>query len=253
MMNQEVKEDKIFTYRGKYKWEYFSKKAMKELFPEGGYKVIGEVIEKTGKNREMPIMNSDEKPLYVQPLKTYKKVLYKRIGYIWSKEYEGYVVIKKNNWLLLLLSLLALLLVIGGIFWLMGNGKPNIDPNAGAYESTVSRPVDMDQSKILIPGYRDWNMKEGTDEVYIALYNPKDNPCYFQFNVILDETGETLFKTGLVPPGNAVTTVKLPRNFKEGIYPITLKIKTFALNDYEQPLNGGEVKVNIVALKESKE
>lgn len=251
-MDQIVKEDKIFTYRGRYKWKYFSKKAMKELFPEGGFKIIGEVIEKPGKNREMPILNKDEKQLFVQPLKTYKKVLYKKIGYIWSEEYQGYVVIKKNNWLVLLLSLLALLLLIGGIYWMLGNGKPNIDPNASTYESKISRPADMDQSKILIPGYRDWNMEAGTDEVYIALYNPKDNPCYFQFNVILNETGEILFETDLVPPGSAVTTVKLPRNFKKGIYPITLKISSFSLDDYEQKLNGGEVKVNIVALEGEK-
>ena len=220
------------------------------MYPEGGYKVIGEVIEKPGKNKDLAIYNEEGKPLFIQPLKTYKKLLYKRLGYIWSEEHQGYILIKKNNWLLLLFSLVGLTLLIGGLLWTFMNMKngPDIDPGAGDYTSQYTRPADMDENRILIPGYNDWIMEANTDEVYIALFNPEKNPCFFQFDIVLESTGETLFSTKLEPPGKAVTTVKLPRKFKEGTYPITVKISSHSLDDTEEKLNGGEVKTKIIAL-----
>lgn len=252
-MNETWKEDLIFRYRNQSDWPCYSKKLMEKMYPEGGYMVIGEVTKKKGKHEDMPI-ESEEGILYVQPLKTYKKLLYRRYAYIWNEEQEGYIVVKKSNWLLWLLSLLGSALLIGLIIWgfLNGGGINRIDPNAKDYESNLVRPADFDESKILIPGYNSWHMEAGSDHIYVALLNPKDNPCYFQFTVILDSTGETLFETMLIPPGQAVTDVTLPRSFEKGEYPITVRINSFDLEDEEMPLNGGEVKTKILSIEREK-
>ena len=246
----EIVEDKKFQYDKENEWKCYSKKAMKKLYPEGGYKVIGEVISKKGKETENYLTHSNGSQLYIQPLGTYKKLIYRKYGFIRSED-DSFVIVKKNNLLFLLLYLLLLLLLIGGSIWGIRSilNHPDLDPNAKAYEANLERPADWDDSKILIPAYSDLKMYANTDELYVALFNPEKNPCYFKFSLVLDETGETLFETGLVPPGSAVTTVKLPRKFSAGTYPITIRIRSYQLDDYEKEVNGGEVKTDIIALE----
>lgn len=252
MINENIKEDIIFKYCGRSEWKAFSKKTMKKKYPEGGYKILGEVIKKKGKSRSLIIPNEDHGGnLYVQPLKTYSKLLYRRYAYVYCRELDGYVIIKKNNALLWLLGLLGTLLTIGLITWGLMNipTGPDIDPNVADFTGSVKRSADMDDSKILIPAFGDWKMIAGTDKVYMALSNPENNPCYFSFDIVLDATGETLFKTKLIPPGKAITTVQLPQKLDVGVYPITVKINSYSLDNPETPMNGGESATNIIAVE----
>lgn len=244
--------DKTFIYFDDSRWAYYSLKAMRKKYPEGGYKLMGEVTKKKGKKEENPIEKDKDAVLYVQPLKTYKKPCYRRIGFIYSEDKGSYVLVKKSNFLFILLGILLSMLLIGGIVWVFMNQsvQPKLDPNASAFDAKLERPASWDDSKILVPGYDTLKMSAGSDMVYVALFNPKENPCYFQFKLIMDETGEELFSTGLVPPGSAVTSVKLPSKLEAGIYDITIKISSFSLSDATQNLNGGEVKTKIIAVKE---
>lgn len=243
---------KTLKYQGNLELSYYSKKEMNEMYSNKRYRVLGEINKKLGSQDDMPLDDGSGNKFYVQRLGTYRKPLYKTDGYYWSEEAQGFVIVKKSNlYNLLVGSILSIILMIGlffGVQFLLNNS--NLDPNAKAFDSEITRPEDMDETRILVPGYNDWNMLAGTDEVYIALYNPDKNPCYFEFSVILDETQEELFKTGLVPPGQAVTTVKLPRTLEKGVYPITVNINSFSIDDESQRLNGGEVKTNIVVYEE---
>ena len=58
-----------------------------------------------------------------------------------------------------------------------------------------------------------------------------------------------MFQTKLVPPGSAVKEVKLPYILKQGIYPVTVTIESYSLNDPHQKLNGADVKTRIIAVK----
>ena len=160
---------------------------------------------------------------------------------------------KKNMNRKKMIGIVAIIVLLsGGIGFGINHflNQSNIDPESAPFESTIKRPEEMDDSRILIPGYNDWNMVLGTKEISVALFNPEENPCYFKFNVILDETEEVLYETGLIPPGQAVTTVRLPRTLAKGVHPITLKVDSFSLEDETQKYNSGEVKTNIVVLEE---
>ena len=66
----------------------------------------------------------------------------------------------------------------------------------------------------------------------------------------MDKTEEILYTSGLIEPGKAVVKETLNRPFPEGVYPITIKIRSYSLEDYEKELNGGAVQTNLVSLKE---
>lgn len=159
-------------------------------------------------------------------------------------------ILKKKVLLLPACLFLAVVCAICAFFILnYFEGKLDIDPRASKYKSELKRPESFETSSILVPGYDDWSMKAGTDKVYMALLNPEDNPCYFKFIITRDDNKEVLFKTKLVPPGSALKKIELPYKLKQGIYPITVEIKSYSINDISKEMNGAEVKTRIIAIK----
>lgn len=90
-------------------------------------------------------------------------------------------------------------------------------------------------------------MKAGTDTVEVPLVNTEGNPCYMRFTVKLNDGGEVLYRSDLVPPGQAIPSIHLSRTLDAGTYPVTVEITTFSLDDSSQPLNGAELGTRIVA------
>ena len=131
---------------------------------------------------------------------------------------------------------------------LLGPDGPDIDPGAGKYTANVELPENIDPDHITLPGYDQITMAAGTDTAYVALWNPDQNPCYFHFEIVLTETGESIYESRLIPPGNAVTEVKFNRIFEPGIYPVTIRISSYDLENYEQEMNGGEIGAELVAV-----
>lgn len=127
--------------------------------------------------------------------------------------------------------------------------KPDIDPEATKYKSEIRHPKRGESSSILVPGYDDWSMKAGSDKIYISLMNPEDNPCYFKFTVTRDDNHKLLFQTKLVPPGSTVTQITLPYTLKQGIYPITVSMKSYSLDDPSKEMTGADVKTRIIAVE----
>lgn len=150
--------------------------------------------------------------------------------------------------LLLALLFIALLggLIYGGLS--LRNQIP-LDPNLTDFQPNIEMPENADPSRISIPGFNEINMLADTDEIYVALWNPDTNPCYFKFTIYLEENNQVLFESGLVPPGKAITTVKLNEKLKEGRYPIGIDMKTFSLEDGETPLNSGTSRTVINSIK----
>lgn len=248
-MKDRIPKDKSFQYYDGSVWEGYSPKQMKYLYPQGGYSVAGEVLKKRGGDRSNFITSQKEERLYIQPPGTYPKPFYKSSVFLPYK--DTFVVAKKRNLTFFLLSCATIMCVVMAtvLIYSYWQNKPDIDPGASKYSAGLERPEEMDTSSILVPGYDDWSMQAETDKIYIALLNPEDNPCYFKFTVTLDEDKEVLFQTKLVPPGNAVKEVELPYILKQGIYPVTVTIESYSLNDPRQKLNGADVKTRIIAVK----
>ena len=123
----------------------------------------------------------------------------------------------------------------------------DIDPNAGNWDGKMPEDKsDNEEVGIKIPGYPSITIAKDTENVRMALLNPEGNPCYFKFQIVLQETGETIFESQYVPPGDAITDVTLTRPLAEGEYNATIMISTIAL-DQETPLNGANVETVLIA------
>lgn len=224
---------------------YFSKKAIKKEYPRGGYVVVGG-IGRGLKNKYDDFLYGEEKcPFYTLH---YPKLRYGIDGYFHVGN-DQYIAVVKNRLfrnLIIALFIIAAITaaIIGGRALLGDNG---LDPSAKDFTPSNDLTVNTDPDHISLPGYDSVTLQAGTDTAYVALWNPPKNPCYFKFSIILDE--ETLYETGLIEPGKAVTEIKLNRTFEAGTYPIQIKIDTFDLGDKDTPLNGGLIETNLVAVE----
>ncbi len=128
------------------------------------------------------------------------------------------------------------------------SAKPGIelDPNAGNYNGKKPEDTSNETVGIKIPGYPSISIPADTKNVTMSLLNPEGNPCYFHFTIVLNDTGEVLFDSKYVPPGQAITDVTLSRGLPKGEYPATIQITTVAL-DGETPLNGANVETVLIA------
>lgn len=95
--------------------------------------------------------------------------------------------------------------------------------------------------QIVIPGYGEILLDADTRDVMLILPNPSGNPCYFRFSILLKESGEVIYTSGLVPPGKAIGELRLKRALSEGNYPATIQIETFSLDESHTPMNGANV------------
>lgn len=247
--------EKCIDYDKEYKdasghiWKYYSSKKLKNTISKDFEKKLN-LVGKIVKNKDLSIdtifyNDDEERSLYVGSLQS--KFSFKRVrGYIKCTNNQ-YVAIEGID-LRKIFFLIVCLIVLFGTFILKDNG-PKLDDSATEYVSKLKRPKDWDDSKIALPGYDDIVAKKGEGYAYVALYNPKNNPVYFSFEVVLEKTKKTLLKTDLIPPGKAVKQIPLDKDMKEGEYDLKLIIKTYSLDDHTQQMNGGEIKTKLKIVK----
>jgi hypothetical protein len=121
-----------------------------------------------------------------------------------------------------------------------------LDENAGEYTGEKPKDEGGAAEGIKIPGYPSITIAKDTEDVTMALMNPEGNPCYFKFELVLKDSGETIFESKHVKPGDCIYDVHLNKPLAEGEYPATIKISTIAL-DGETPLNGANVETVLIA------
>ena len=115
---------------------------------------------------------------------------------------------------------------------------PTIDSDSG--EIGTGSNYSGGQQGIRIPGYPSITVDAGKDNVTMNLFNPEGNPCYFTFEIVLSDTGETIYKSDMVEPGKAITNVKLQHPLATGEHNAVIKISTASLTD-GKTMNGANV------------
>ncbi len=158
---------------------------------------------------------------------------------------------------LVILILIVLLLIGGGIVvglnwqsWFGGNPQtpvststlsPDLDPNASDWVGQqLENQSGGESTGIQIPGYPSITLPADTQDVSVALLNPEGNPCYFRFELVLKDSGESLYQSGLVAPGQAIYHITLSRPLSAGEYDAVIRITTSSLEDLS-PMNGANV------------
>lgn len=141
-------------------------------------------------------------------------------------------------------ALLAPVLVSAGV--LIGlhlqnaSTDPDLDPGAEEYPYVGS--VTPQEGEISIPGYADMVFPANTQKVRVALVNPKENDCYFVFSFLLWKNGEELYRSGMIPPGMAVTEQTLSRGLSAGEYLLILRVQSYSLSD-KKAMNSVDMEV----------
>lgn len=152
-------------------------------------------------------------------------------GYIKLKDTENkYIAITSNSilpWLLILLALLLLILISILSFCNKQHPespifRPNIEHNTGTNEEEEN-----EAKGIQVRGFTTWSIPANTSKnLSIPLENPEGNPCYFSFEILLSDSGEVIYSSDMVPPGEKISRINITREFDAGDYPATIKIKT---------------------------
>ena len=174
---------------------------------------------------------------------------------------DSQIVISKRT--LIIICWVLLLLLIGVIVVaLCGNSgggvitnnptttqttRLDLDPNADAWngQQLPDKTEDAPAVGIKIPGYPSITLPKDQQTVNVALLNPEGNPCYFTFEIVLKDTGESLYKSKLVPPGKAITEITMSRALQAGEYAATIKISTTSVAD-GSAMNGANVETVLI-------
>mgnify|MGYP004581746231 CR=1 FL=1 len=154
------------------------------------------------------------------------------IGYIKIKNTENsYVAITSHSaalWVVILLLFLLILLLFSFCNKDSNHNNPLFNP-------TIEQNIDGDESQsenkkasgIQVKGFTTWSIPANTNNnLSITLENPEGNPCYFSFEIVLSDTGEVIYSSDMVPPGEKISKVNLTHGFDSGEYPATINIKT---------------------------
>ena len=127
------------------------------------------------------------------------------------------------------------------------NSNLEIDEGASDWngQQLPDKTDDAPAAGIKIPGYPSITLPKDQKTVNVALVNPEGNPCYFTFELVLKDTGESLYKSKLVPPGKAITEITMSRALSAGEYNATIKITTTSLED-GSAMNGANVETVLI-------
>ena len=154
------------------------------------------------------------------------------------------VSVRIKVWHIVLIALALTALVVGGILLgvhLLSNDGIDRD----AVEYPWAPPAGSENADdISIPGYETITFPANEKSVEILLPNPSQNPCNFRFRMLLKDTGETLYQSGIIPPGMAVKRITLTRALAPGDYELEIQIETTSLSD-ATPMNGATMQVKL--------
>ena len=180
------------------------------------------------------------------------------MGYKKYNENDQSVVMSKST--LNILFVIVILLVASGIviglnwnLWFFKDTpgtevfNPDIDPNAEDWtDNDLLDKGDSEAVGIKVPGYPSITVPANEKDCNVALLNPEGNPCYFTFKLVLNSTGEVLYTSKLVPPGQMLSHIILSKALPEGKYNATIQICTTSLNDGSF-MNGANVETILIA------
>ena len=114
------------------------------------------------------------------------------------KEHTG-----KNKIFIVIIICLCAVIIAGLIYFMKLKGgsdaafKPDLDSNAKTQtaDDTGEKPTG-----IRIPGYPSITIEADKKDVQMNLMNPEGNPCYFTFEIVLNDTDETIYTSKMVEP-----------------------------------------------------
>lgn len=108
-------------------------------------------------------------------------------------------------------------------------------------EAPEVEATEMEVQYISIPGFKGVTIPANTKSVSVHLYNPEENPCYFEMIITIDEGETELYKSKLLSPGQDLYTIELETGLAAGAYDAILQYNTYSMDGNFTPMNGAQV------------
>lgn len=233
-------------------WPYIKNDDMEFKYPNGGYMIIGDIRDNKGENSESTL-NYENQFIGISPYISKLKSNEYCVGYIpvdsEDSEHSYIRIVKKTNrklLLFLILLLLGLLFFAGGN--MLKNYKPDLDENAISYH--IEGLENKDPENISIPLFGKVNIDSETMKSTVNLANPKGNPCYFRYSIVIKDGNIAVYESDLIEPGTAIPGFKLNKKLDKGSYPSSIIVETYSLKDHSVKMNGGEMDISLIVGKE---
>lgn len=123
--------------------------------------------------------------------------------------------------------------------------KLTIDPNAGALITPTPAPT---EPGVAIPGWGSVTLPAGVTEAQVALQNPEVNEGWYNlvFEMRLKDTGEVIFTTGLIPPGQYCNKVTLTRALEAGEYAAVVHVQPYRMDENQTPTNNADMETTLI-------
>jgi hypothetical protein len=124
---------------------------------------------------------------------------------------------------------------------------PDLDTNATDWDENIDYGAteNATEQTISVPGYPYIYIGAGQTTAYITLANPELNPCYFTFEIWLNDTNELLYASKQVAPGKAINQETFSRALSAGQYDAVIKITTNSTEDGSQ-MNGVNMATTLI-------
>lgn len=149
---------------------------------------------------------------------------------------------------LILAGVLILAVAIGGMI-IYKNTHGNVTSYEPEFEEEQIRE-DADESvgkAIKIPGYTTIYVAAGTEQVSVDLENPEENEVYFEISFVLTDSGEEIYKSKYIAPGQHLYDITLNKPLEAGEYDMTIHYATYAQDEAYTPQNGADVNCKLIA------
>lgn len=243
------------VYRNKKgeSWYYLGDKEMQTVYPNGGAKIFADIHKKEKQDAGDHLIGKDTAyGLYPYHGKCSKSE--RVIGYIAVESEsgeDGFIRIIGTAWTRLLLAVFALVMCVTiflfGMWYAKKDEVPGLDKTAVSYH--IDGVENKDKDSILLPGIKVINAKEDDTHIEAVLMNPAGNGCYFTYSIILEQSGDTLYTSGMIEPGKAVTQFDINTTLKAGKYPIKIYVQTRDVSNPDIVYNGGALNAELTVTK----
>lgn len=141
--------------------------------------------------------------------------------------------------------LLGLIILVAGavIFYLLNQKVQPVEmeQTVVALTPTAQKPA---PSNIAIPGYPELTLSSTTGVIPAVFENPEGNPCYFKLDLVLSDTGQTVWSSENFKPGTGIQNPTASFIPESGVYNAELHYTTTSLDDL-RPLNTAVTKARL--------
>lgn len=127
------------------------------------------------------------------------------------------------------LAILALLAALALAFALFSHNGAGRDPNAsvGQLEGKTQEEIQAELDRIVEEGMFNISiasyiqLEDGASEAELRIENVPNNPYLMKVEITRDDTGETIYTSGIIEPNHHIQKAKLDVDLDAGEYPCT--------------------------------